>query len=178
MLAAALTSTTRYADRTLPGAAGDTVSPADLEAAHRQAGLDNTNLQASFQHVVAEPGADAVRLQAAFVAVVALQRLLLSLNALRELRSAGMPRDWVSLRDLVRRGLGDLPTMLVQAGTLTPGAVSVADGVTAEVGSGKAPRDQVLAFEAVRVGLQIDTLRRAVGQIGTAGLERETPRAE
>lgn len=177
MLAAALTSTARYADRVLAGPAGDAVSATDVEAAHRQAGVDNTNLQASFQRVVAEPGADAARLQAALVAVVALQRMLLSLNALRELSSAGEPRDWARLRDLVRRGLGDLPIALAQVGAPAPGAVRAVDRVAPEVADGTTRRDHVLALEADRVAWQIGMLRRAVGQIGAAGLERETPRA-
>jgi hypothetical protein len=153
------------------------VSAADVEAAHRQAGVDNTNLQASFQRVVAEPGADAARLQAALVAVVALQRMLLSLNALRELSSAGEPRDWARLRDLVRRGLSDLPAALAQVGVPAPGAVGGADRGVPEVAGATAQPDHVLALEADRVTWQIEMLRRAVGQIGAAGLERETPRA-
>jgi uncharacterized membrane protein YccC len=177
MLAAALASTARYADRVLAGPAGDAVSAADVEAAHRQAGVDNTNLQASFQHVVAEPGADPARLQAALVAVVALQRMLLTLNALRELSSAGEPRDWARLRELVRGGLSDLPTALAQVGLPAPGAVGGADRVAPQAADGTTRRDHVLALEADRVAWQIETLRRAVGLIGAAGLERETPRA-
>jgi uncharacterized membrane protein YccC len=189
MLAAALTSTARYADRVLAGPAGDTVSAADVECAYRQAGVDNTNLQASFQRVVAEPGTDAVRLQAALVAVVALQRMLLTLRGLRVLRSAGEPQEWARLRDLARRGLGDLPTDLARRGLgdlptdLAPVGVPAspaakgADRVAPEVASGTAPRDPVLALEASRLAWQIETLQGAVGRIGTAGLERETPRA-
>ena len=169
MLAAAVASTATYADRVLGHLAGDAAP--DLEATHRRAGLDNTNLQASFQRVVAEPGAAPGYVQATFVAVVALQRLMLSLNALRELsEGAGSAPEWQRLRERVRRGLGDLPAALASpaqsAAAVTEGeAASIARALTRPAGAG------LSTLEADRVAWQVDTLRDAVGRMG--GAERE-----
>jgi uncharacterized membrane protein YccC len=165
MLGAALASTAAYADRVLAGPAGD-AAPADLEATHRRAGLDNTNLQASFQRVVAEPGADPDWLQATFVAVVALQRLLLSLNALRELGAAVEPAvEWARFRDRVRRALADLPSAL-QAGARPLATASHGAGIARERPGPAGRRDPLFALEADRLAWQIDVLWTAVGRIG------------
>ena len=113
LLSATCASTALYADRVLAAPAGDPPSPALLDAAHRQAGVDNTNLQASFQRVVSEPGGDRERLAASYLAVVMLQRLLSGLNALTQF-APGAPglTEWQQLREMARRALGDLPSAL------------------------------------------------------------------
>jgi len=173
MIEAALVSTALYADRVLAGPAGDTVSEADLERTHRRAGVDDTNLQASFQRVASEPGADVDRLQATFVAVVALQRMLLSLNALRELGSAVAPRrEWARVRDHLRRRFTDLPVAL--HGDPPPPAAqtaSTAHQISRAVAAETAGRDRLFALELDRLTWQIDALSTAVERGGAAGLE-------
>lgn len=110
-ITATLRSMALYAYCVLAVPAGDAPSPALVETAHRHAGLDTTNQQAAFQRVAAEPGENRERLEASLLAVVTLQRLLLSFNALRELGPAvepGQP-EWARFRALVPHGLADLP---------------------------------------------------------------------
>ena len=56
---------------------------AELEQAHRQAGLMNSNLQAVFQRTMRELDREPARFHGYLLAVTMLQRLLLSLNTLR-----------------------------------------------------------------------------------------------
>jgi uncharacterized membrane protein YccC len=56
---------------------------ADLEQAHRQAGLMNSNLQAVFQRTMRELDGEPARFQGYLLTVTMLQRLLVSLNTLR-----------------------------------------------------------------------------------------------
>ena len=175
MLEAALASTAAYADGVLASLAGDPPPPAALRASHERAGLDNTNLQASFQRVVAEPGADPERLQAALVAVVTLQRLLQSLNALRETAPAIEPKpELAQFRELVRRGLAHLVSALragpppLELPELASGAREISQRIARRAGL----HDRLLALEIDRAAWQVATLRSAVRRIGPAGLER------
>ena len=110
-IAASLGSMARYADRVLAAPAADAAPAALLEAEHGRAGVDTTNLQATFQRVVAEPGESRERLEASLLAVVTLQRMLVSLNALRTFAPAAEPGapEWAGFQAFLHRGLADLP---------------------------------------------------------------------
>ena len=107
-IAASLGSMARYADRVLAAPAADAAPAALLEAEHGRAGVDTTNLQATFQRVVAEPGESRERLEASLLAVVTLQRMLVSLNALRTFAPAPSPARR-SGRDFRRSSIGASP---------------------------------------------------------------------
>ena len=62
---------------------GAFAAEADLEQAHRQAGLMNSNLQAVFQRTMRELDGEPARFQGYLLTVTMLQRLLVSLNTLR-----------------------------------------------------------------------------------------------
>ena len=62
---------------------GAFAAEADLEQAHRQAGLMNSNLQAVFQRTMRELDREPARFQGYLLTVTMLQRLLVSLNTLR-----------------------------------------------------------------------------------------------
>lgn len=62
---------------------GALAAEADLEQAHRQAGLMNSNLQAVFQRTMRELDREPARFHGYLLAVTMLQRLLVSLNTLR-----------------------------------------------------------------------------------------------
>ena len=76
LLGASIRSMASYAERVLSGA-----NAASLEAAHRKAGLDTTNLQAAIQRSASEIGLDGSKLAAIVLAATALQRMFVSLNA-------------------------------------------------------------------------------------------------
>ncbi len=76
LLRASIRSIAAYAERVL-----SETDAASFEAAHRQAGLDTTNLQAAIQRSASELGGNAENLAATVLAATALQRLMISLNA-------------------------------------------------------------------------------------------------
>src|SRR5262245_37544232 len=171
LLSVALRSMARYADGAL-AAAGGGPPPAAFEAANGQAGLDNTNLQASFQRVAVEPGERPEHLEAALLAVVALQRLLVSLNGLSRL-GPGAPEDsraWARLRALVSRGLVDLPAAMGggPAPAPLPELTAAAGAIAARLEARAARHDLPLAREAERIAWQVAALRTAVGRMAAA----------
>jgi len=101
--------------------------------------------------------------------VVTLQRLLVTLNALRELGASGSPAapDWARFRALVERGLVDLPDALAGRArpSTAPDVVAEATAVAARLGASGGPYDDLLAREVERVGWQIDGLRRAAARL-------------
>jgi len=173
LLSAALSSTALYADAVLSRGSGQVSSPDVIETVHRQAGLDNTNLQASFERVAAEPGATRGRLEAILLAVVTLQRLLLGLNLLNRLApeapAASPPAT--QFRELVARGFGDLPAVLASGSAPAPLpdlAVS-ARGLAGHLRARGARHDQLVAWEVERLAWQVGALRTAVGRIVADG---------
>lgn len=161
LLSSAITSLAAYADRVLAVASGDVGARETVEPAHRRAGLDTTNLQASFQRVIAEPGGDPTMLQAALFAVVTLQRLMVSLNALRELAGPGRASaEWARVRALMAGALRDLPAAAA-AGTAPaakPEVLSEGRAIAAKLGA------SVLGLEVERIALQLDTLRNSLAR--------------
>jgi len=79
MTAATMRATARYAACVI----GAFAAEADLEQAHRQAGLMNSNLQAVFQRTMRELDREPAQFHDYLLAVTMLQRLLVSLNTLR-----------------------------------------------------------------------------------------------
>lgn len=166
LLSSAIASLAAYADRVLAVVAGDASAREPVEPAHRRAGLATTNLQASFQRVIAEPGGDPERLQATLFAVVTLQRLMVSLNALRELGGTGeASAEWTRVRALMARALADLPAA-VAAGTAPPPmpeVLSEGRAVASRLAE-RAAHGIVLGREVERIAWQLDTLRSALAR--------------
>jgi uncharacterized membrane protein YccC len=81
MTAATMRAMARYAACAM--GAFEAEAQAELEKAHRQAGLMNSNLQAVFQRTMRELAHEPARFHGYLLAVTMLQRLLLSLNTLR-----------------------------------------------------------------------------------------------
>jgi uncharacterized membrane protein YccC len=177
VISSALSSMSLYADRVLAVPAGEPSSPALVEAARRRAGLDHTTLQASFQRVVAEPGEDRARLEASLLLVVTLQRLLVSLNVLRQMGPAVEPGrpEWTRFRELVSRGLTDLTSALESRSrpAAMPEIPSEALGISSRLVARAAPHEGFLGQEIERVAWQVSALRAAVGRIVAGGLERQ-----
>jgi len=175
LMSATLASMSSYAACVLGGAGGEASSPGVVEAAHRCAGLDNTNLQASFQRVVTEPGESRSRLQASLVVVVTLQRLLLSLNAVNQIGLAGPPArpEWMRVRDLVSRGLADLSTALESRSqpVAMPEIAREARALSASLMANGSSHDGLLARETERIAWQVSALREAIGRLAAADLE-------
>jgi hypothetical protein len=161
-----------YADPVLAAPAGDPPSPALLDAAHRQAGVDNTNLQASFQRVVSEPGGDREQLAASYLAVVMLQRLLTGWNALTQLAPGAQGlTEWRQLREIARRALGDLPSALDSGSR--PAAMPQIARECQVISRGLVARGdrhgQLLALEVERIGWRMTALRAAVDRLAGRG---------
>lgn len=173
LLSAALLSTASYADGVLARWAGAASSPDAIETVHRQAGLANTNLQASFERVASEPGKHRGRLDAILLAVTMLQRLLLGLNALARLgpEAPAAPPAAPQFRELVARGLGDLPAALASRSTPAPlpDLALAARGLARHLRACGTPYDQLVAHEVERLAWQVEALRTAVGRIGADG---------
>src|SRR4029077_3623864 len=81
MTAATMRAMARYAACAM--GAFEAEAQAELEKAHRRAGLMNSNLQAVFQRTMRELAREPARFHGYLLAVTMLQRLLLSLNTLR-----------------------------------------------------------------------------------------------
>jgi uncharacterized membrane protein YccC len=167
-IAASLRSMARYADLVLALPAADAALPALVEAEHRRAGVDTTNLQATFQRVVAEPGEHRERLEASLLAVVALQRMLVSLNAMRTFAPAAAPSapDWAGFRALLRRGLADLPAALeARRAPAALDAVGEARDLWARRAASGTRRDRLVTREMERMAWQVAGLRVAIARI-------------
>jgi uncharacterized membrane protein YccC len=119
MTAATMRAMARYAACIM----GESEAEADLEQAHRQAGLTNSNLQAVFQRSMRELDREPARFHGYLLAVTMLQRLLLSLNTLRiigiqpELTllegkrfADDLTLELERLGDAVERGTGSAPS--------------------------------------------------------------------
>jgi len=174
LISAALASMSLYANRVLAAPAGEAVAPGLLETARRQAGLDNTNLQASFQRVVVEPGGRRDQIKASLLAVVTLQRLLVSLNALREIGpavDAGRP-EWVRFRELVSRALADLSSAMASQSppAAMPAIAAEARGISGPLLARGGRYDRLVAWETERVSWQVGALCVAVGRLAPGGL--------
>jgi hypothetical protein len=118
--------------------------------------------------VVAEPGENRERLEASLLAVVALQRLLVSLNALRAFAPAAEPGapEWAGFRALLHRGLADLPAALeARREPVAFDAVGETRDLRAGLGAGGARRDGLVAREMERMAWQVAGLRAAVARI-------------
>lgn len=166
LMSATIASLAAYADRVLAVPAGDAAARDEIEPAHRRAGVDTTNLQASFQRVIAESGADRARLEATLLAVVTLQRLMVSINALRELGPAATPGgpEWGRLRALVARGLSDLPAAVEsgRAPAAMPGLGDEGREIAEAIAARPGRYDELLAREVERISWQLSTLRAGV----------------
>jgi uncharacterized membrane protein YccC len=96
LLHASIGSMTIYADQVLGQA-----DEASFEAAHRAAGLDTTNLQAAIQRASGEIDIDAEAFAAFGLAAAALQRLFVSLNAVRNALPAPAAADMMHFRPVL-----------------------------------------------------------------------------
>jgi uncharacterized membrane protein YccC len=172
LLSATCASMALYADRVLAAPAGDPPSPALLDAAHRQAGVDNTNLQASFQRVVSEPGGEREQLAASYLAVVMLQRLLSGLNALTQLAPGAQGlTEWQQLREMARRALGDLPSALDSGSrpAVMPDIARECQVISRGLVARGDHHGQLLALEVERIGWRMIALRAAVERLAASG---------
>jgi uncharacterized membrane protein YccC len=181
LISATLSSIAAYADRVLAASAGETPAPELVEAARRRAGLDNTNVQATFQRVLAEPGEDRARLEATQLALVTLQRLLVGLNALREMAPAVGPGrvEWTRFRGLVSRALTDLPAALESRSqpAAMPEIVSEALGISTRLAAGSDHHERLLGHEIDRIAWQVSNLRTAVTRLVAGSQSTSASRA-
>ena len=141
---------------------------ANLEQAHGQAGLMNSNLQAVFQRTMRELGREPARFHGYLLAVTMLQRLLLSLNTLRiigvrpELTlpegmrfAGGVSRELERLGDAFENGTRPASSQELDE------ALHALRGAMARTASGTSLRSIVIA----RVGQQVLTLHVAATQL-------------
>ena len=93
LIATSLASMTRYADLVLALHAGDPGNPERLAAQRQRAGVDLSNAQAALQRVAGEVGRKPADLLACLLAIATLQRLFVSLTAVREMAAAGIAAE-------------------------------------------------------------------------------------
>ena len=164
MAAATMRAMARYATCTL-GTLGD---EADLEQAHRQAGLMNSNLQAVFQRTMRELNRESAQFHAYLLAVTMLQRLLVSLNTLRIIGARpelALPEGKRFAGDLVREleRLGDA----LESGTrpAPPQELGEAQHALRRAMAGTAGGLSLRYIVVARIARQVLTLHIAAAQL-------------
>jgi uncharacterized membrane protein YccC len=166
MTAATMRAMARYAACAM--GAFEAEAQAELEKAHRQAGLMNSNLQAVFQRTMRELAREPARFHGYLLAVTMLQRLLLSLNTLRIIGvqpELTLPEGKRVVGDLTLelQRLGDAlesGTRLVSSQELGK-ALDALRGAMARTASGASLRPIVIA----RIAQQVLTLHVAAAQL-------------
>jgi uncharacterized membrane protein YccC len=93
LIATSLASMARYADLVLALHAGAPGHPERLAAQRQRAGVDLSNAQAALQRVAGEVGRKPADLLACLLAIATLQRLFVSLTAVREMAAAGIAAE-------------------------------------------------------------------------------------
>jgi len=165
LISATLSSMARYADLVLGLYAGSPVEYDVLEEARRRVGIDTTNVQAALQRVVSELVREPAYLDACLVAVATLQRLFVTLTALREIRSTvDASPDVVPLREYARRVLEELAATLA-AGRPAHPIPTIAVPSRAHAPDDVGRRHRLLGYEIERVTWQVRTLEAAVGRM-------------
>jgi ABC-type amino acid transport substrate-binding protein len=144
LLRASITSMALYVDRVLSKA-----DAASFEAAHRQAGLDTTNLQAAIQRSATEIGGDAEMMAAFILAAASLQRLFITLNAVANVLPAAAGPTMEGFRDRLVSSLRNLAA----------GGNSAAD-----LGAGTA-FSGFLGYELGRMASEVALLRIALARL-------------
>jgi uncharacterized membrane protein YccC len=175
LLSATLSSMARYSDLVLGLYAGSPAEHDVLEDARRRVGVDTTNVQAALQRVVSELAREPAYLDACLLAVTTLQRLFVSLTALREIRAkTAAPRDVAPLRECTRRALEEMGAALAAGRPAHPIPPIAAPSRTH--GADDTGRNQrLLAYEMERVAWQVRTLETAVGRMVGAAIVAERP---
>ena len=164
LISATLSSMARYADLVLGLYARGPVEYDVLEGARRRVGVDTTNVQAALQRVASELAREPAYLAACLLAIATLQRLFVSLTALREIRSkVDAARDVAALREYARRVLEELAARLT-AGRPAHPIPTIAMPLRTHAPD-DASRHRLLAYEIERVTLQVRTLEAAVGRM-------------
>jgi uncharacterized membrane protein YccC len=164
-ISATLSAMARYSDLVLGLYGGSPAEVDALEGARRRAGVNTTNVQAALQRVVSELEPEPAYLDACLLAVATLQRLFVSLTALREIRSkATSPPDVAPLRAYARGTLEGLAAALV-AGRPAHPIPTIAKASRTHVADVTGSYDRLLAYEIERVAWQVRTLETAVGRM-------------
>ena len=172
LIATSVASMARYADLVLALHAAAPGNPERLAAQRQRVGVDLSNAQAALQRVVGELGHQPADLLACLLAIATLQRLFVSLTAMRELAAAA-----AACPALAQLRAGSVAALAQVAETLA--AAGIAAGrrgpsallQTPALNPGQAPviADPLLAYEIERITLQIATLRSACARLPGGG---------
>jgi uncharacterized membrane protein YccC len=163
LIATSLASLARYADLVLALHAGAPGNPERLAAQRQRVGVDLSNAQATLQRVVGEHGHKPADLFACLIAIATLQRLFVSLTAVREVAAAAE-----ACPALAQLRAGSVAALAELAETLAAGRRGPPAALPSP-GPGQAPgaADPLLAYEIERITLQIATLRTACARLPT-----------
>lgn len=156
-LSTALRSLAAYADLVLGVQAGERVDPQRLAVARQRLGVALTNAQTTLQRLLGELSRGPLDLAACQLATAMLQRLFVSLTALRELPPATQPSTALApFRAHTRAMLEQLADALASGRPVASSAVSAGPGPAQHL------LDQALLAELLqRISLQLSTLRQA-----------------
>lgn len=163
-LSTALRAMATYADLVLALQASEAVDPKELAAARQRLGVAMTNVQATLQRLLGELVRGPLDFAACLLATTALQRLFVSLTALRELPPAAAPAPALGpFRARMRAVLEDHADRLATDGPAGPAAavanawagpaVAVVDGET------------LVGYELERISLQLAALQEATSRL-------------
>jgi len=157
LLRASISSMQAYAHGVLRAANGDAVDPADVAQARRHAGMDITNLQATLQHAMTELGGKPRMIEAVLRASTALQRMMMTFNALMNAAPAlaGDSPGLTSFAGVYVRALERLA-----AGTTTPALDEIRTAMPALQDT---PASTLVRRELERATSEFEMLRDALG---------------